>query len=141
MSLVAILCEPLIVALANVPFKPALEFIAYKVCAYTTCAIVNLMLIGIVWMLLRKKTTGLATSKPETLAGLMVALCGSNMLEDFANLSMLGQKERDAIINGWGKEYSMGTILGADEIERQGIDEAVFVSDAGHANVYQKGTP
>ena len=98
-SFVAILCESLIVALANIPFKPGLAFIAYKSCTYIAIAILSLMLIGLTWMLSLKRSPGLMVRKPEKLAEVMIALCGSQMLEDFEGMSTLGTRERDAIIN------------------------------------------
>ena len=49
----------------------------------------------------------------------MIALCGSYMLEDFEGMSMLEREEREAMVNAWGKEYSMGRFLGVDEVERE----------------------
>lgn len=126
-SFVAILCEPLIVALANVPFKPGLAFIAYRVCTYITIGVLSLMLVGILWMLCRKKTPRSALRKPETLAGTMLAICSSNMLGDFRELSDLNRKERDAIIRGWQKTYAMGGLIGVDRVDREGIDENMFI--------------
>ena len=126
-SFVAILCQPLTVALSNIPFRAGLALMAYRVCTYITIGVLNLMLIGILWKLCRKGTPGLAASRPDTLAGMLLLLCGSHMLEDFAGMSMLMRKERDEIVDGWGKEYSMGRMLGVDEVEREGIDESVFV--------------
>lgn len=128
-SFVAVLCEPLIVALANIPFKPSLAFIAYRICTYISIGILSLMLIGIVWMLCRKRTPGLSTNRPKNLAEVMVALCGSHMLENFAGMSTFEREERDGIIKGWGKGYSMGNLIGVDGIEREGIDEDLFVDD------------
>ena len=68
----------------------------------------------------------------------MVALCGSHMLEDFAGMSTLGRKERDLIIKGWGKGYSMGTLIGIDGVEREGIDEDVFIDDQRRASARKK---
>ena len=129
-SLVAILCEVLIVALSNIPFKAGLAFITYRVCTYITIGILGLMLIGIIWMLCRKKTPGLMASRPDTLAGLMLKICGSHMLQDFEGMSTLHQEERDEKVNGWGKMYSMGSLVGVDKVERRGIDEASFVGKA-----------
>ncbi|KAL8792874.1 MAG: hypothetical protein Q9195_004516 [Heterodermia aff. obscurata] len=130
-SFVAVLCEPLIVALANIPFKPALAFIAYRICTYISIGILSLMLIGIAWMLCRKRTPGLSTDRPKNLAEVMVALCGSHMLEDFTGMSTFEKKERDGIIKGWGKGYSMGSLVGVDGVEREGIDEDLFVDHQG----------
>ena len=139
-SFVAVLCEPLIVALANIPFKPALAFIAYKACTYISIGVLSLMLIGLVWMLCRKGTTRLSTNRPKNLAEVMVTLCGSHMLEDFAGMSTLERKERDSIIKGWRKGYSMGNLIGIDGIEREGIDEDMFIDDQRRSSLRKKYT-
>lgn len=120
-SFVAILCEPLIVALANTQFKPGLAFVAYHSCTYITISVLNMLLIGIAWTLCRKKTP--AFRRPETLADMIIALCGSRMLADFKGISTLDTREGDPIIGSWGKRYAMGPVLGADGVERNGIDE------------------
>ena len=140
-SLVAVLCEPLIVALSNIPFKPTLAFMAYKTCTYISIGILNLMLIGIIWMLCRKRTPGLSTNRPKNLAEVLVALCGSHMLEDFAGMSTLERKERDSIIKGWGKGYSMGNLIGTDGVEREGIDEDMFIDDQRRQSPRKKDSP
>ncbi len=111
-------------ALANISFKPGLAFIAYRACTYITIAVLSMMLIGIAWMLCRKKTP--VFERPETLADMMIALCGSRMLASFKDLSDLDTRERDAVFGGWGKRYAMGTVIGVDGVERDGIDEQDF---------------
>lgn len=78
-------------------------------------------------MLCRKRTPGLSTNRPKNVAEVLVALCGSHMLEDFAGMSTLEQKERDAMVKGWRKGYSMGSLIGIDGVERDGIDEDPFI--------------
>ena len=126
-SFVAVLCEPLIIALSNIPFKPALTFIAYKASTYITIGVLSLMLIGIVWKFCRKGTSGLIANRPANIAELMIVLCGSHMLGDFADMSRFTRRERDAIITGWGTEYSMGSLAGVDGVERVGVDENKYI--------------
>ncbi len=56
----------------------------------------------------------------------MIAVCGSLILADFKGLSELDRRERDAIVGSWGKRYAMGTVVGVDGVEREGIDELGF---------------
>ena len=86
-------------------------------------------------MLCRKGTPGLIPNRPGNIAELMIALCGSHMLEDFADMSSLGRRERDAIITGWGKEYSMGSLIGVDGVERVGIDEDKFIGRSRRSSI------
>lgn len=94
---------------------------------YIAIAVLSLMLIGIGWMLCTKRVLGLNKSRPDNIAELLIALCGSQMLDDFAGLSRLGVRETDAIIKACGKEYSMGASIGVDGVERNGIDEDIFI--------------
>lgn len=127
-SLVAILCEPLIIALANIPFKAGLTFTAYQASTYVTIGILSMMLMGIIWMLCRKRTPELIR-KPDTVASVLLFLCGSSMLEDFKGMALMNRKERDVIINRWDKRYAIGSVIGVDGVEREGIDESLFVGE------------
>ena len=129
-SFVAILCEPLTVALVNIPFNPGLARITYRTATYVTIAVLSMMLIGAVSVLYRKPTPNSVLRRPETLAGMMIALCGSHILEDFRGMAKLEERERDATIRGWGKYYAMGSVKGVDGVEREGIDDQTFVKTA-----------
>lgn len=124
-SLVAILCEPLTICLANIPFKPGTAFIAYTVATWLSTVILALMLIGIVWKLSRK---GVADSihRPDTIAGVLVRLCGSHMLYEFSGMAQLTKSARNRAVGTWGKRYSMGRLIGVDGLERIGVDEDIF---------------
>lgn len=88
-------------------------------------------------MLCRKGPPGLITNRPGNITELIIALCGSHMLADFADMSRLGRRERDAIITGWGKKYSMGSLIGVDGVERVGIDEDNFVGGSRRSSVLE----
>ena len=66
--------------------------------------------------------------RPQTLAAMMIAPCGSHILGDFKGLSKFEGRERDAIIRGWGNDYAMGSTRALDGMEREGIDEQMFVN-------------
>ena len=131
-SLVAILCEPLIVALANIPYKPALSLIAYRTATYVTIGVLSMMILGVIVFLIRNCRVGhqrhrWQRQRPETLAEMMLLMSGSNMLGDFRGLSELGGEERNAVVRGWGKAYSMGDVAGVDGVTRWGVDDELFV--------------
>lgn len=127
LSLVAIFCEPLIVALADIPFRAGSVFTAYRASTYICIGVLSMMLIGIVWMLCRKRTPELIR-KPDTVASVLLFLCGSSMLEDFKGMSRMRRKTRDAAVRCWDKSYAMGSVIGVDGVEREGIDESLFVT-------------
>lgn len=127
LSLVAILCEPLIVALSNIPFKASSVLTAYKASTYINIGVLSMMLIGIVWMLCRHRSLKLVR-RPDTIASILLFLCGSSMLDDFKGMSRMRRKQRDAAVKCWDKTYAMGSVMGVDGVEREGIDESLFVT-------------
>lgn len=50
------------------------------------------------------------------------------MLDDFKGMSRMNRKERDAVVNRWNKRYSIGSVIGVGTVERQGIDESIFIT-------------
>ena len=48
---------------------------------------------------------------------------------DFKGMAMMNQKERDMMISSWNKRYAIGSVIGVDGVEREGIDESLFVVD------------
>ena len=125
-SLVAVLCEPLIVALANIPFKPGTAYKAYQVATWISVLILVMMLVGIIWFLCRKKTPGMIR-RPDTIVDVLLYICGSHMLGDFRGMAQLDRRTRDGIVRDWDKRYAMGRLVGVDGVEREGVDESVFV--------------
>ena len=136
-ALVAILCEPLIVCLANVPFKPNLAYQAYVVSTWLSTAILGLMIVGIIWILAKRygDTRGMgggyAVRAPETVAGQLWLMCASHLREGFVDMSEMGRTERDECVTGWGKRYAIGGVVGVDGQEREGVDESDFVVGEG----------
>jgi hypothetical protein len=126
-SFVAVLCLPLIVALASIPYKAGLAWMAYRVSTYLSIGILSMMLIGIAWLLFRPATPELVR-RPDTMASVLLFLCGSSMREDFKGMSLMRREERDEMVKSWGKSYAMGNVVGVDEVERQAIDESSFVT-------------
>lgn len=125
-SLVAILCLPLIVALASIPFKASLVFQTYRASTYFSIGVLSMMLIGIVWLLCRRRTPDLVR-RPDTIVSMLLFLCGSNMREDFKGMSLLRRQERDEEVMRWDKSYAMGNVVGVDGEERPAVDESGFV--------------
>lgn len=128
-SLVAILCEPLIIALSNIPFRAGLAFKDFQASIFVTIGILAMIIVGIIWMLCRKRIAHLIRS-PDTIASVLLFLCGSSMLEDFKGMALMNRKERDAVIKSWDKRYAIGSVIVVDEVEREGIDESIFVGES-----------
>ncbi|KAL8895479.1 MAG: hypothetical protein Q9207_008159 [Kuettlingeria erythrocarpa] len=137
LSVVAVLTEPLIVALANIPFKPGTAYMAYRVSTYVTIGVLSLMLLGLFGVLGRQKVNGelmrrgTEAARERTVGRVMGLVCGSCMLGEFRGLAELDEKSRDEVVQGWGRGYRMGQLVGVDGVERWGVDEDIFVSAGG----------
>ena len=49
------------------------------------------------------------------------------MRDDFKDMALMDHKSRDAVVKQWDKNYAMGSVIGVDGVEREGIDETIFV--------------
>lgn len=130
-SFLAILCEPLTIALTNIPFQAGTTFEAYNVCTYISVGILSLMVIGITWSFWRGPVTGLPR-EPDTIASVMLYLCASRMRENFEGMATLSGKERDDRVKKWRKNYRFGQVMGVDGVQRTGIDDSDLVIGMSH---------
>ncbi|KAI4217327.1 MAG: hypothetical protein LQ351_000636 [Letrouitia transgressa] len=150
MSGVAILTEPLIVALANVPFHAGTAHIAYRVSTYVVIGVLSLMLLGIVGLLVRsweswswswsrsgedkggRRTMikwGMEAARDRAMGRRMGLVCGSWTLEMFRGTAEMTGRKRDDVVEGWGIGWHMGQVVGVDGVERWGVDESMNVKD------------
>lgn len=67
--------------------------------------------------------------RPDTIANVLLTLCGSHMLGDFEGMALMGRKARDKTVQEWDKRYTMGRLIGVDGVEREGIDESIFIKN------------
>ena len=113
LSLVAILMEPLIVALANIPFQPGIAFMAYQTSTYFTIAVLSLMLSGHLGLLVRTRVSGLVTkrlteaARDRSIGRVLRLICSSSMLGDFRGLSTMRSEEREEGRGYWGVGESL----------------------------------
>ena len=137
LSIVAVLTEPLIVALANIPFHPGTAYVAYLVSTYITIGVLSIMLLGLFGVLGRQRVNGelvrrgTEAARERTVGRVMGLVCGSSMLSEFRGLAGLDEKSRDEVVQGWGRGYRMGRLVGLDGVERWGVDEDIFVNAGG----------
>lgn len=137
LSVVAVLTEPLIVALATIPFKPGTSYMAYRASTYMTIGVLSLMLLGLLGVLLGQKVNvelmkrGTEAARERTVGRVMGLVCASCMLGEFRGLAKLDKKSRDETVMGWGKGYRIGYLAVVDDVERWGIDEDIFVKEDG----------
>lgn len=126
-DLSTILCEVLIVALANVPFSSANTLVAFKVCVNIAVAVLVVMLLTLGGVFFSISRLGGGADVPKSLAGKMKLLVGSQMVERFKGLGDLSEKERDEAIEGFGGRYAMGHVRGVDGVSKLGVDFEEFV--------------
>ena len=87
------------------------------------------MLVGIVWFLCRKKTPGMIR-RPDTIASVLLSICGSHMLGDFGGMAQMDRRTRENMVKEWDKRFAMGRLVCVDGVEREGVDEDMFVGEA-----------
>lgn len=63
----------------------------------------------------------------RTVVDVLRLFCGSHCVNDFAEVSMMKEKERNKVILGWERKYAFGVVRGVDSVARYGIDEAYLV--------------
>ena len=63
----------------------------------------------------------------KTVAETLRLICGSHCVQDFAQASMLEEKEKRETVLGLGKKYAFGIVRGVDSVERWAIDDVSFV--------------
>ena len=124
-ALVAILAEILIITLAGVPFNAGQIYIAFRVCSFTSMAILGAMIdvmVAVYARLARSPDPDLPRS-PNTLAAVFSYLCGaSNMLDDFADMAMLDRRTRAKRVKAMGRTYVLAEKPGDDRVVRWTVD-------------------
>ena len=124
------LCIPLIISLANIPFKPGTAYVAFNAATWIAVSVLMMMLLGCMYILCGRRKSR-AVRAPETLAGVLAMLCGSHVLGDFQGISKLRKEDRNRTIREWGKNYALGSLVGEDGVERENVDEVGFVTRKG----------
>lgn len=122
-----VLCDPLTVSLANVPFSSGMTYETFVICVWISVSILGFMLLTLLVVLIRIGRFGGEVKVPTTLGGKMRLLAGSHMVERFYDLGDVDTETRDNIVKGWDCKYKIGTIIGVDGIRREGVDFEEFV--------------
>ncbi|KAH7395537.1 hypothetical protein BKA64DRAFT_708932 [Cadophora sp. MPI-SDFR-AT-0126] len=126
-DLSTVLCDPLTVSLANVPFSSGMTYETFVICVWISVSILGLMLLTLSVVLVRIGRFGGEVKVPNTLGGKMKLLAGSHMVERFRHLGDMDTETRNNIVKGWGSTYKIGTVFGVDGIRREGVDFEEFV--------------
>lgn len=63
----------------------------------------------------------------KTVADTLRLICGSHCVQDFAQASMLEEKEKKETVLGLGKKYAFGIVRGVDGVDRWAIDDVSLV--------------
>ena len=65
--------------------------------------------------------------RPDTIAAVLLSLCGSHVLGEFRGMAQMDKRTRDGIVKEWEKRYAIGRSVSIDGVEREGVDEDMFV--------------
>jgi hypothetical protein len=120
----AILAKITPILLSNIPFNPTQTYTAHLVYAWTTMAILFLMMfVHAGWALFVKYPY--FPVDPTSMLGSIYYLCDSRMVEDVAGLSLLGEKQRRRVVAGLrDKRYQFSKMVGVSGEIRIGVDYA-----------------
>ncbi|KAH7370109.1 hypothetical protein BKA65DRAFT_561585 [Rhexocercosporidium sp. MPI-PUGE-AT-0058] len=128
-DLSTVLCDPLTVSLANVPFNSGMTYQTFVICVWICVFILGFMLLTLLVVLVRIGRFGGEVKVPATLGGKMKLLAGSHMIERFRELGDMDTETRDNLVRGWGSKYQIGTFTGVDGIRREGVDFEEYVNN------------
>jgi hypothetical protein len=121
-STLTILCDPLTIALSNIPFAPGLPFMTYRASTYLSIGILGLMLLTVIYLLLRKPMPRLVRV-PDSLGSGMLYLAGSGVVRKLEGVAEMNGKERDGYVRGMGGMFGFGRRVGEDAVSRWGVWE------------------
>ncbi|KAI9767854.1 MAG: hypothetical protein M1840_005347 [Geoglossum simile] len=113
---VALLSEILVVALSGIPFNSSQTYAAFQASAYTSVAILALMVFA-VFALVYWRRQPLLPRMPNTLAAILSYVCASHMLEDPRVLQDVGSGDGRG-----GQTFSYGRLRGVDAVMRWAVD-------------------
>ncbi|KAL2059971.1 hypothetical protein VTL71DRAFT_10126 [Oculimacula yallundae] len=128
-DLSTVLCDPLTVSLANVPFSSGMTYETFIICVWISISILGFMLLTLFVVLVRIGRFGGEVKVPSTLGGKMRLLAGSGLAERFRDLADMDTETRDEVIKGWGLKYKIGVFTGVDGVRREGVDCEEFVDN------------
>jgi hypothetical protein len=117
-----ILAEILTVVLPSVPYKGESIFLAYSSSAVLAISIIAFMLASLVWVAVRATRALALPRRPDTIAAVLLYLCGGKMVKDFQGLAVVEERLRDRVLVRMEKNYWLGKVVGGDGVERVGID-------------------
>jgi len=121
------LADILTITLAVIPYSPNEIYLELLICAYTSMAILSLMVLVILGLLFWKRKLRDMPRKPDTLAGVMSYLCDSHLLMDFEGCDTITGAELDKRIGRSGKRYEFGQFVGVSGKQRWMIEEEGIV--------------
>jgi hypothetical protein len=123
LAFTAILADILIVSLAGVPYSPGQIWLELLICSYTSMAILGIMVLSIIALLVWRRKSPDLPRAPDTLLGVISYIADSKMLDDFEGTEVLKDKDIENRINGLGKRYGYGCMVGMDGQTRRMVDE------------------
>jgi Protein of unknown function (DUF3433) len=119
-----LLADILTITLARIPYAPNEIYLELLICAYTSMAILSLMVLVIIGLSFWKRKLKDIPRKPDTLAGVMSYLYDSHFLVDFEGCERFKGGELEKRIVNAGKRYEFGRFVGVDGQNRWMVEKS-----------------
>lgn len=116
-----ILSEVLIITLSGIPFNKGQLYVAYRISFWLSVAIMAFMLLATLILYLRPRGPDLPRS-PNTIAAILSYLCGSHLLESFADLATVDERTRHRRVEALARRYVLAKRPNVDQVVRWSID-------------------
>lgn len=122
-SFVAVVSEVLVIFLGAVPYAPGQVYVELLVSAYTSMALLALMIIALVTFMVWKKNLPDLPRAPTTVASMITYVAESKMQEDFEMAEWCDDRELKGRLSALNKKYVYGKRASGDGEYRHLVDE------------------
>ncbi len=112
------------VLLVNVPFSSAQTYTAHRICAWASVAMLGYMIATLLLYITIVRRAPHLPLWPTTIAARLYYVCDSRMFADFERTSLVGRRDRDRHVQGIGRRYRFGRMMGISGDRKVGVDYA-----------------
>jgi hypothetical protein len=123
MAFIAVLSECMILFLGAIPYSAGQILTEIKVVTFASLGIIGVMVIGVVLLIVWKRSLPDLPRAPDTIAAVVSYVADSRMLDDFEGFEYLDDREMNSRLAVTGKRYVYGKRPGSDGRSRYLVDE------------------